>query len=415
MRIRRTVPVLFLTASLLQAEDNWPQFRGPGGDGIANVRSVPVRWSEKENIRWKTAIHDKGWSSPVVWGDQIWLTTARADGKEFFAVCVDRKSGQIVHDVKLFADPKPAYCHPYNSYASPTPVIEEGRLYFHFGSHGTGCLDTKTAKVLWLRRDFPCYHHRGPGSSPIIDDQRLFLLFDGYDQQYVVALDKATGKTVWKKDRDIPYSSTDGDIKKAYATPSILVIKGKPQLVCPAAEATIAYDPASGDEIWRVIHGGMNEATRPLFGNGLIYLTNGDKAQLIAVRQGGSGDVTKTGIAWKAARGVPTRPSPLLVDDRLYIVSDKGIATCLDALTGKQLWTERLGGDFCASPLYAAGHIYLCDEAGSTHVLKAAPQYQSVAVDTLDAGCMASPIAVGDALFVRTKTHLYCISAQPAK
>jgi outer membrane protein assembly factor BamB len=415
MRASLTLSPLLLTAVLLHADDNWPQFRGPNGDGIASARNLPVHWSEKENVRWKTAIHDKGWSSPVIWRDQIWLTTARADGKEFFAVCVDRKSGRIIQDVKLFADPKPAYCHPYNSYASPTPVIEEGRLYFAFGSHGTGCLDTTTAKVLWLRRDFPCYHHRGPGSSPIIDNKHLFLLFDGYDQQYVAALDKATGKTVWKKDRDIVYSTTDGDIKKAYATPSLLEIKGKLQLVCPAAEATIAYDPANGDEIWRVIHGGMNEATRPAFGNGLIYLTSGHTAQLIAVRQGGSGDLTKTGIAWKANRGVPTRPSPLVVDDRLYMVSDKGVATCLEALTGKQLWTERLGGDFCASPLFADGHIFLCDEEGKTHVLNPSAKYESVALNTLDAGCMASPIAVGDALYLRTKTHLYCIAAQPTK
>jgi outer membrane protein assembly factor BamB len=409
MRFGWTFVALFSIASL-QAGDNWPQFRGPNGDGVSDAETAATRWSETENIRWKVAIHDKGWSSPVVWGDQVWVTTARADGKEFFAVCVDRRSGKIVHDVKVFADPKPAYCHPYNSYASPTPVVEDGRLYVHFGSHGTGCVDTATGKVLWLRRDFPCYHHRGPGSSPVVYGKLLFLLFDGFDQQYVVALDKATGKTVWKKERDIKYAEDNGDIKKAYATPSILEIAGKPQLVCPAAEATLAYDPATGDELWRVVHGGMNEATRPVFGNGLIYLTTGHTAQLLAVRQGGSGDVTKTGIAWKANRGVPTRPSPLVVADRLYMVSDNGIATCLHSLTGKQLWQERLGGAFCASPLYAAGRIYMSDEEGRTHVLAADSTFQSVAVNQLDAGCMASLAVAGDALFLRTKTHLYCIS-----
>jgi outer membrane protein assembly factor BamB len=295
-------------------------------------------------------------------------------------------------------------------------VVEEGRLYVHFGSHGTGCVDTSTGEVLWLRRDFPCYHHRGPGSSPVVFGKFVFLLFDGYDQQYVVALDKANGKTVWKKERAIQYSSDDGDIKKAYATPSVLVPKpefgnerARPQLICPAAEATLAYDPATGDELWRVIHGGMNEATRPVFGHGLIYLTSGHTAQLLAVRQGGRGDVTKTGIAWKTNRGVPTRPSPLLVGDRLYMVSDKGIATCLEAVTGKQLWQERLGGSFCASPLYAAGHIYLSDEDGKTHVLAAESTFHCVAVNQLDAGCMASAAVAGDALFLRTKTHLYCI------
>ena len=409
MRIGLAAAALTWTAAVLHAGDIWPQFRGPRGDGVSDARSVPTRWSETENIRWKAAIHDKGWSSPVVWGEQVWMTTARPDGKEFFAVAVDRRSGQIVHDVKVFADPKPAYCHPYNSYASPTPVIEDGRLYVHYGSHGTGCVDTVTGQVLWLRRDFPCYHHRGPGSSPIVYGKLLYLLFDGFDQQYVVALDKTTGKTAWKKERDIAYSSDNGDIKKAYATPSILEIAGKPQLVCPAAEATLAYDPATGDELWRVVHGGMNEATRPVFGHGLIYLTSGHTAQLLAVRQGGSGDVTKTGIAWKWTKGVPTRPSPLLVGDRLYTISDHGIATCLDARTGKQLWQERLGGAFCASPTYAAGHVYFSDEEGKTHVLADGPTFQSVAVNHLDAGCMASLAVAGDALFLRTKTHLYCI------
>jgi outer membrane protein assembly factor BamB len=401
--------VFFLTVAGLRADDSWPQFRGPNGDGVAVARDLPTHWSETENIRWKVAIHDKGWSSPVIWGDQVWMTTARADGHEFFALCVDKKTGKIVYDTKVFNDPKPAYCNPYNSYASPTPVVEEGRLYVHFGSHGTGCVDTTTGKVLWLRRDMPCYHHRGPGSSPIVYGKLLVLLFDGYDQQYVIALDKATGETVWKKERTIAYSSDNGDVKKAYATPSVVQINGKPQLVCPAAEATIAYNPENGEELWRVVHGGMNEATRPLFGHGLIFLTTGHTAQLIAVRQGGSGDVTKTGIAWKFNRGVPTRPSPLLVGDQLYMVSDKGIATCLDALTGKLLWQERLGGSFCASPLYAAGHIYLADEDGKTHALAPGPTFQSVAVNQLDAGCMASPAAVGDALYLRTKTHLYCI------
>lgn len=409
MRYGLAATGLFLTVAWVHAGDNWPQFRGPSGDGVADSSAATTRWSETENIRWKVAIHDKGWSSPVVWGNQVWLTTARPDGKEFFAVGVDRASGKLVHDVKVFGDPKPAYCHPYNSYASPTPVIEEGRLYVHFGSHGTGCVDTATGKVLWLRRDFPCYHHRGPGSSPIVHVKLLFLLFDGYDQQYVVALDKATGKTAWKKERDIAYSSDDGDIKKAYATPSILEINGKAQLVCPAAEATLAYDPATGDELWRVIHGGMNEATRPVFGHGLIYLTSGHTAHLVAVRQGGRGDVTRTGIAWKAQRGVPTRPSPLLVGERLYLVNDSGIATCLEAKTGKQLWQERLGGAFCASPVSAGGHVYVTDEEGKTHVLATSPTFQIVAVNQLDAGCMASPAVAGDALFLRTKTHLYCI------
>jgi outer membrane protein assembly factor BamB len=411
MRSCLSLGILLLAAAVLKAGDNWPQFRGPGGTGLADARDLPTHWSETESVRWKVAIHDKGWSSPVIWGPQVWMTTAREDGKEFFAVCVDRRTGKIVHDVRLFTEEKPAFCHPFNSYASPTPAIEAGRVYAHFGSHGSACLDTATAKVLWERRDLPCNHWRGPGSSPILHGDLLILTFDGYDFQYVTALDKATGKTVWKTDRAIKYSSDDGDIKKGYSTPSVLEVGGQVQLVSPAAEATVAYDPASGKELWRVIHGGMNEATVPLFGHGLIYLTTGHTMELLAVRPGGSGDITADHVAWRLrrGRGAPSRPSPLLVGDLLFMASDTGTASCLEAKTGRLLWQERLDGHFSASPVCAAGHLYFPSEEGKTYVVAAGPAFKLVATNRLDAGCMASPAIAGDTLFLRTKTHLYCL------
>jgi outer membrane protein assembly factor BamB len=399
-----------LAAARAHGDEIWTGFRGPNGSGLSDARTAPTVWSETQNIRWKTAIHDKGWSSPVLWGKQIWMTTGRADGKELFAVCVDLDTGKILHDVSLFRDPKPAYCNPFNSYASPSPAIEEGRVYVHFGVHGTACLDTATGKILWKRRDFPCYHHRGPGSSPIVYGKLLFLTFDGYDQQYVVALDKVTGETVWKKERTIEYASDDGDIKKAFATPAILALGGKAQLVSPAAEATLAYDPETGAELWRVVHGGMNEATRPVFGNGLIFLTTGHTKGIVAVRQGGSGDVTKTGIAWKSQGGGPTRPSPLFVGDLLFTVSDEGIVVCRQAQTGKQIWKDRLDGRFSSSPVYAAGYVYAADEDGKTFVFAAERAFKPVAVNQLEAGCMASPAFSSDWLILRTKTHIYCIA-----
>src|SRR5262249_12818569 len=231
--MRSCLPLIvsaFLTAEAAAGE-TWPQFRGPRGEGRTDAVGLPVRWGEKENIVWKTPIHDKGWSSPVVWGGQVWMTTARADGKELFAVCVDRETGKILHDLKVFDVEKPAFCIPFNSYASPTPVIEEGRVYVHFGTYGTACLDTATGKKLWERRDLNCDHFRGPGSSPIVFGDLLFVHFDGFDVQYVVALDKATGKTVWKKDRAIDYGTDNGDLKKAYATPTVITVQGKPQLI----------------------------------------------------------------------------------------------------------------------------------------------------------------------------------------
>ncbi|HLW64802.1 MAG TPA: PQQ-binding-like beta-propeller repeat protein [Gemmataceae bacterium] len=409
--------ILFLLALRpALAGDNWPQFRGPTGDGIADTKGLPITWSENENIRWKTPIHDKGWSSPVIWGDQIWLTTARADGHAFYVLCVDRKSGKIIHDIKLFDVPNPAFCIEKNSYASPTPVVEEGRVYLHFGAYGTFCLDSATAKVLWERRDLKCDHFRGPGSSPIIFGNLIILTFDGYDQDYLAALDKTSGKTVWRKDRNIAYQSDNGDYHKAYSTPSVMMVDGKPQLVSPSAECTIAYDPQTGNELWRIHYGGknsMNAACKPVFGHGLVFLTSGHDRILLAVRQGDSGMLSPENVAWKVSKNiVPTRPSLLLVNDLLFLVSDDGVASCLDAATGKMYWSERLNAPFSASPIYAEGRIYAADEIGKVYVLAADKSFKLLATNKLDDGCMASPAAVGDALYLRTKTHLYCIGTK---
>lgn len=414
--MRKFVPILVVLANLqgadrVSAADNWPQFRGPNGDGIADTKSLPTKWSDSQNVRWKVAIHDKGWSSPVVWGNQVWVTTARSDGKQLFAVCVDRVSGKVVHDLLLFKVTSPQFCHPFNSFASPTPVIEEGRLYAHFGSPGTVCVDTATGKVLWSRDDLPCNHHRGAGSSPIVYQNLLVLTFDGYDRQYVAALDKTTGKTVWQKDRGIKYTTADGDYKKAYSTPSVLTVHGKPQLVSPSAEATIAYDPLTGTELWRVSHGGMNQSIRPVLAHGLIYLNSGHTSTLLAVLAGGTGDVTETGVAWKA-KEAPTRPSVVVIEDLVYMVNDNGVAACLEAKTGKLVWKERLGGSFSASPVYAAGNIYFPAETGTTYVVKAGREFLLVEENELPAGIMASPAVAGNELFLRTKTHLYCIAAK---
>jgi outer membrane protein assembly factor BamB len=412
MRFASSLLVTLVAIAPAVADDNWPQFRGPNGDGIAQTKGLPITWSESENIRWKTEIHDKGWSSPVIWGDQIWLTTALADGHAFYVLCVDRKTGKILHDLKLFDEPNPAFCIAMNSYASPTSVIEEGRVYIHFGAYATACLDTATAKVLWMRRDLKCDHYRGPGSSPIMYGNLIILTFDGFDLNYLAALDKATGKTVWKTDRNIDYKIDNGDYHKAYSTPSVLMLNGKPQLISPAAECTIAYDPETGKEIWRIHHGGMNEACRPVFGQGLVFLTSGHTKNLLAVREGGTGMLGKAEIVWQTNRDVPSRPSVLLVNDLLLMVSDGGIASCLEAKTGKLLWTERLGAPCSASPINAEGRVYAADENGKVSVFAADRKFKLLAANKIDAGCMASPAAVGDALYLRTKTHLYCIGQQ---
>lgn len=392
------------------AGDSWPQFRGPRGAGHADDAHVPLHWSETENVAWKTAIHDKGWSSPVVWGDQVWMTTARADGTQMFAICIDRSTGKIVHDIKLFDVEHPAFCMPFNSYASPTPAIEAGRVYVHFGSYGTECLDTATGAVLWARHDLPCNHFRGPGSSPILYDGMLFINFDGFDYQYIVALDAKTGATIWKKDRTIDYGTDNGDYKKAFCTPSIIEANGLAQLVSPAAVATIAYAPRTGEELWTVRHGGMNAAAPPQFADGNVLITSGDGGlKLIAVRPDGKGDVTRTNIVWKYGRSVPSRTSPIVVGNLLYMVHEHGIASCLEVDTGHNVWQERIGREFCASPVYAGGYLYFADLDGATTVLEPGRAFKRVAVNQLDDGCMASPAVAGRDLFLRTKTHLYCI------
>jgi outer membrane protein assembly factor BamB len=406
--------VLIVAACLLStaalAGDNWPQYRGPHGDGASDSTGLPLTWSEKDNVVWKTPIHDKGWSSPVVWGDRVWLTTAKADGKALYAVCVDRESGKGLHDLKVFDVEKPAFCHEKNSYASPTPVVEEGRVYVHFGTYGTACLDQKTGEKIWERTDLHCDHWRGPASSPILFGDLLFLTFDGYDVQFVVALDKANGKTVWKKDRSIDFGTTDGDRKKGYGTPRIIEVKGKPQLISPAAVATTAYDPKTGEELWKVYHGGMNVTQPPLFDGTKVYLCTGDvPTKMFAVKADGAGDVTKTHIDWSIGKNVPSRSSPLLVDDLLYFANESGQATCVEAKGGEVVWQERLGFPVWGSPVVADGRLYFIGDEGTAAVAKTGRKWKELARNKLDDGCMASPAVAGKSLFIRTKTHLYRI------
>jgi outer membrane protein assembly factor BamB len=396
--------------SVAKGVENWPQFRGPTADGQAGNSGVPLAWSETQNVRWKTPIHDRGWSSPVIWDDQIWLTTATADGKQMFAVCVDRESGRIVHDVKIFDVEKPQPIHELNSYASPTPVIEAGRVYVHFGSYGTACVDTSTAKVLWTRRDLPCDHFRGPGSSPMLFGDLVIVHLDGFDFQYVVALNKETGKTVWKTDRSVAWGNTDGDFKKAYSTPLLIEVDGRQELVSSGSKAAMAYDPATGKELWKIRYEQFSSTARPLFGHGLVFINTGfGKADFYAVRPGGSGDVTDSHVVWKATRGIGSKPSPVMVDDLLFMVHDAGVAICLEAKTGEEVWSKRLGGAFSASPIVADGRVYFCSQQGATSVIKPGRKFEALATNKLSEGCMASPAVAGKAIFLRTEKALYCI------
>ncbi len=401
--------------------DHWPEYRGPTCDGHAPNTSIPLTWSESTHVRWKTRIHDKGWSTPVIWNQQIWLTTAREDGRKMYVLCIDRDSGTILWDKKLFDVPHPRPLgNDMNGYASPSPVIEAGRVYVHFGSYGTACLNTETCDVLWQRRDLPCNHFRGPGSSPVLCDGLLIFHMDGSDHQYIVALDKQTGRMVWKTDRSTDYGDLgldgkpagDGDFRKAFNTPLVVRVRGRRLLISPAAKAFYAYDPLSGKEIWQVRHQGHSTACRPLFDGQNVYLNTGSgHTEMVGVDPTGRGDVTDTHIAWRLGRFVPKRSSPVLVDGRIYAATTGGVACCVDPQSGQVVWRRRIGSSFTSSVLYAARRIYFFDEDGLTVVVRPGPEYRELARNRLDAGFMASPVAIGPALYLRTVTHLYRIES----
>jgi outer membrane protein assembly factor BamB len=407
-----------LVATLL-ALAQWPQFRGPDGNGVSTATGLPTTWSETQNVRWKTPIHGRAWSSPVILGRQVWLTTATPDGKQLSALAIDKDTGKIQFDLKLFDVPNPQFAHSFNSYASPTPVIEAGRVYVTFGSPGTAAIDTATGKVVWERRDLECNHFRGAGSSPVIFRNLLLMHFDGSDVQYVVALDKHTGKTVWQTKRSVDFQDlepngkikADGDFRKAFSTPTIVMANGRPVMVSLGSMAAYGYDPLTGKELWRVVErGNFSSSTRPVAGHGLVYFPTGfNTAQIFAVRPDGSGDVTSTHVTWKAPRGAPNKPSILLLDGLLYMVNDGGIVTCIDAVKGEEVWRGRLTDSYSASPIAAEGRIYFFSEDGKATVIAAGREFKVLAENSLDAGFMASPAVDGNALYLRTRTHLYRI------
>lgn len=405
----------------------WPQFRGPTGQGIATATGLPVTWSEAQNVAWKTPVRGKAWSSPVVWGDQVWVTNATDDAKQLSVVCLDKHTGKVLHDLKLFDVPQPQFIIPFNSPASPTPVIEEGRVYVTFGAPGTACLDTKTAQVIWQRRDIQVNHFRGAGSSPVMWGDLLVMDFDGSDAQFVVALNKKTGDTVWKTPRSIDFKDLDskgepqaqGDMRKAFSTPRVATFKnedgtaGKPVLLSAGSKCLYAYDPATGQELWRVENRSAHSSSAtPVAGPDLIYWPVGHgKTELWAVRPGGKGVVTDTHVAWKRSKNVPTRASVLLVDDLLYTVDDNGIVSCLDPKTGDQVWSGRVKGKFSASPTYADGRIYLLSEDGDGTVIAAGREFKALGESKLDAGYMGTPAVADNALFLRTRAAVYRVEA----
>jgi outer membrane protein assembly factor BamB len=391
---------IYFLAALLLIQD-WPQFRGPSGQGVSDQTGLPLTWSETKNVLWKTAIPGKGWSSPVIHENRLWLTTATEDGKSLHAICVDRDTGAILKDIEVFRLSSIGRINERNNPASPTPVLEGDRIYLHFGAFGTACI-SQSGEILWKTRlDYDNGQH-GPGSSPILYEDLLIMNCDGMKSQYVVALDKLTGKIRWKQSRP-------GN--QAYTTPVIAHLSSGDQILSLGAFQVIAYEPRTGKEIWKVHYGdGFSNVPSPVFGNGLVFICTGFTIpSLMAIRVDGQGDVTKSHVVWTVNKGAPLTSSPVLVGEELYMISDIGIVTCLDAQTGKEYWQGRVGGKHWASPIFAGRRIYFLSEDGRSVVIEPGRKFKILATNQLDGPTLASMAVSNGSIFIRSEEHLYCL------
>ena len=410
---RVAVPALLGAAALSVRAHDWPEFRGPTGQGLSPAKGVPIHWSGSSNVAWKTAIPAAGWSSPVLVQKKIYLTgaTARnASGALDLAVlCLDARSGKVLWTTQVLSPENGSSLHRKNSYASPTPVVADGRIYAHFGHLGTACLDLK-GRVVWRQTSvvYPPMH--GNGGSPVLAGDLLVFSCDGSSEPFIVALDKKTGQVRWKTRR--PNDAVPR--KFSFSTPLLITHAGRKELISPGAGGIYAYDPASGRQLWQVGTGnGFSVVPRPVYAHGMLFVnTDYDFPKLFAIRPGGDGDVTSTHLAWQTGRGAPSTPSTLVVGDELYFVSDAGIATCADARTGRVHWNERLGGGFSASPVLAEGRIYFQNEEGVGFVVRAGKTYELLARNELGERTLASAAVDDGALYLRGADHLYRIGSK---
>jgi len=425
-RMRSITTLVALGAALTTARAEWPEFRGPNRDGAVPAgmaEGLPVEWSEEKNIAWKQPIHGSGWSTPLVMEGKIWLTTATEDGREMSVLCLDEKTGEVLLDRVFITNDNPEpLANPVNTYASPTGVVEPGRVWLHFGAYGTFCLDTETFEMLWQRRDLTLSHWRGPASSLAKWEDRIILTMDGADQQYLVALDEETGETLWRQDRSTNFDdvtdgipANSGDMRKAYSTPIFVPVGDTVQVISNGAKAAWAYDVETGDEIWNVHYSTHSPSSRPVHSEetGMVYINTGlGKAEIWAVELDldARGDISESHVAWEYLKRTPKRSSPVLANGLLFM-ANAGVASAIDAESGEAAWAERAGGEYSASLLAANDHVYFFDEEGLCTVVKAAPEFERVAENRLDEGFMASPAVGSDgALILRTKTHLYRIA-----
>lgn len=434
LTLHTTVLFCFIIAAAAYAQPAttplfWPDKNGPAFDNIvpaADVARIPLTWDEGtgKNIAWKTPLEDSGHSTPVIGGDMIWFTSATTDGKKQFVYGIDRHSGKIIHHLLVFENPSPEELgNPINNYAAPSPTLEADALYVHFGTYGTACIDPATGRVVWQRRDINVRHYRGPGSSPIVHGGLLILTFDGINEQFVTALDKKTGATVWKTNRSTDYGdldkegrpTRDGDMRKAFHTPSVFEMGGKQVLVSVGSRAAFGYDVGTGKELWTIRHGGFNAAIRPLRQDDVLVLNTGsERAHTIGVRIDDKmqGDITASHVIWDRDKRNASESCPVIVNGVIFQVTRGGVVTATEAKTGKDLWEERFQGQHLPSPIAADGRIYFCNDRGDINVIRAADKFEILATNKLADGMTATPAAADGALYIRTKAALYRIESK---
>lgn len=415
------LPMVCIPETGLAQDSNWTHFRGSALNGISTTDQIPLKWNDS-TICWRTTIHDRGFSSPVVYGDQIWLTTATDDGNALYAVCVDYQTGKTIHDILVFTPEEVISKHSWNTYASCTPCIEKDYVYVHYGSMGTACIRTSDGTIVWKRDDLKCDHVQGAASSPILYNNLLILHFEGVDVRYLVALDKSTGKTVWKTDRpEEPYETMAPIGKKAYVTPIILNVKGRDMLISNGSAVCCAYDPLTGKELWRVVRGAESTVPMPFTEKGVVYFYTGDMrdssgtnfAELIAVNPDGTGDITTTHVLWKKREYTShtLMLTPVIKDGLIYTITSKNVLMCIDASNGAEVWSVKLkpGVEYNASPVYAEGNIWFFSVKGDVFAIKAGRKYELLVQQKMDSGIWATPAFLRHAVILRTEKVLYRI------
>ena len=410
--------VVSVLNSFAQNTSNWTHFRGSNMDGHAGVKTAPLHWSDSTNVEWKVPVKGLGWSSPVIFGDQIWLTSAATDGKKFYTLCYDLKTGKLLSEKTIFTASDPQRIHGTNSYATPTPCIEAGFVYVHYGTFGTACINTNNFEVVWKREDMPCDHMQGPASSIILHKNMLIVHLEGTEDPYVAALDKKTGQTLWKSIRPKEiYDTLQPVFRKSYQTPIVIEANGRELLISNGSFMCFAHDVNTGEVIWTVEYGYDSTVSQPLYWDGLVYVNSGwvfiDNVPFFtrqyAVDPTGKGDVTKTHVKWIYEDLVPQIPTPVIVDGKMYMVHDRGMASCIDAKTAKLIWKHELKGNFNSSPVYAAGNIYFTNVKGECTIIKPGDTFQLVAENNIGETVKAVPAFVNDKMVLRTEKFLYLI------